>query len=184
MELPSKENGLDIEGLTVFRKKVHIGLRGPVVDNIAIVAAIGIRPDFAIDEASVVLHFVDLGGLGVRDLNRRNDGILVLAGPASAVDGPFALFHWQPRRTDKIQKPRYIRSFSVRARSSRRHLRAAAREFRRPDRPMRHQRSATHQRHVLLRGLDQVVSDLTSRRYQCWTPAGRTTSKASRQHAA
>jgi Protein of unknown function (DUF3616) len=33
MDLPSKENGLDIEGLVTFRRKVYVGMRGPVVDN-------------------------------------------------------------------------------------------------------------------------------------------------------
>ena len=82
MDLPRKENGLDIEGLTVFGKKTYIGMRGPVVDNIAIIAAVSMTPQFAVDEAAVFLHFVDLDGLGVRDLARWNDSILILAGPS------------------------------------------------------------------------------------------------------
>jgi hypothetical protein len=104
-DLPSKENGLDIEGLTLFRKKVYVGMRGPVVDNIAMVAELRMPAAFAIDEASVFLHFVDLDGLGVRDLTRWKDGILIIAGPVSGADGPFALLRWRPRRTDTIQKP-------------------------------------------------------------------------------
>jgi hypothetical protein len=104
MDLPSKENGLDIEGLTIFRGKVYIGLRGPVVDNIAIVAGFGITPGFAINEPPQALHFVDLGGLGVRDLARWNEEILILAGPVNGADGPFELLRWTPRRTAKIQK--------------------------------------------------------------------------------
>jgi hypothetical protein len=104
-DLPSKENGLDIEGLTLFRKKVYVGMRGPVVDNIAMVAELRITTGFAIDQASVFLHFVDLDGLGARDLTRWKDGILIIAGPVSGADGPFALLHWRPRRTDTIQKP-------------------------------------------------------------------------------
>ena len=50
------------------------------------------------------LHFVDLGGLGVRDMTRWNDGILILAGPVNGADGPFRLLQWTPRRTVKIQE--------------------------------------------------------------------------------
>jgi hypothetical protein len=105
MELPSKENGLDIEGLTIFRKKIYVGLRGPVIDNVAMIAAIERGENFTLDEHGLFLHFVDLGGLGVRDLTRWKGAILILAGPVSSADGPFKLFRWTPRRTVKIQKP-------------------------------------------------------------------------------
>jgi Protein of unknown function (DUF3616) len=102
MDLPSKENGLDIEGMAIFRRKIYLGMRGPVVDNIALVAAISIGPGLTIGDRHV-LHFVDLGGLGVRDLTRWGAGILILAGPVNGADGPFKLLHWTPRRTGKIQ---------------------------------------------------------------------------------
>ena len=104
MDLPSKENGLDIEGLLIFRRKIYVGMRGPVVDNIALVAAIGMARDVAINETGVFAHFVDLGGLGVRDMTRWNDGILILAGPVNGADGPFRLLQWTPRRKVKIQE--------------------------------------------------------------------------------
>jgi hypothetical protein len=105
MDLPSKENGLDIEGVVILGRKIYLGMRGPVVDNIALVAAMGLKPGSVIDPASLFLHFVDLGGLGVRDLTRWRDGILVLAGPVNGADGPFKLLRWKPRRTAKIQTP-------------------------------------------------------------------------------
>jgi hypothetical protein len=108
MDLPSKENGLDIEGLVTFRRKVYVGMRGPVVDNIALVAAIGMTRDFIIDETSILLHFVDLGGLGVRDMTRWGGGILILAGPVNGADSPFRLLQWTPRRTGKIQDPEKV----------------------------------------------------------------------------
>ena len=108
MDLPSKENGLDIEGLVTFRRKVYVGMRGPVVDNIALVAAIGMTRDFIIDETGILLHFVDLGGLGVRDLTRWGGGILILAGPVNGADSPFRLLQWTPRRTGKIQDPEKV----------------------------------------------------------------------------
>jgi len=108
MDLPSKENGLDIEGLVTFRRKVYIGMRGPVVDNIALVAAIGMTRNFIIDETGILLHFIDLGGLGVRDMARWGDGILILAGPVNGADSPFRLLQWTPRRTGKIQDPEKV----------------------------------------------------------------------------
>jgi len=111
MELPSKENGLDIEGLTIFRKTLYVGLRGPVVDNAAIIVALRLTARFTVVETSVVLHFVDLDGLGVRDLARSKDGILIMAGPVSGADGPFKLLRWRPRRTPNVQTPGLMMHF-------------------------------------------------------------------------
>ena len=111
MGLPSKENGLDIEGLAILRKKVYVGLRGPVVENAAIIAAIALKANFSMDEDTLFLHFVDLNGLGVRDLTRWQKGMLIVAGPVSGADGPFKLFYWVPRRTDKIQTPHEVQEF-------------------------------------------------------------------------
>lgn len=111
MDLPSKENGLDVEGITVVRKRLHIGLRGPVVDNIAIIASMSLSASFSVIVSGVFLHFVDLDGLGVRDLTRWRDGILILAGPVSGADGPFKLFHWHPKRTTKIQTAKPMSNF-------------------------------------------------------------------------
>lgn len=100
--LPSKENGIDVEGILVFRRRVLIGLRGPLVDNIALVAEIGIAPAFAISKPHAT-HFVDLQGLSIRDLTRWKDKVLILAGPVSQAGGPFRIFQWRPRHTDRIQ---------------------------------------------------------------------------------
>jgi Protein of unknown function (DUF3616) len=111
MALPSKENGFDIEGLTVFRRKLYLGLRGPVVDSMAIILSMSIATHGSLRPTAPARHFLDLGGGGVRDLTRWKDGILILAGPVTSSDAPFALFHWTPQRTPKIQKPRHVRDF-------------------------------------------------------------------------
>jgi hypothetical protein len=105
MELPSKENGFDIEGLTNFRGKTYIGLRGPVIQNIAVIPAVSIGADMRIVGSGTLLHFVDLEGLGVRDLASWKGGILILAGPVSSANHPFRLFWWEPKRSAKIQRP-------------------------------------------------------------------------------
>ncbi len=106
--LPSKENGLDIEGMTGSKGKVLLGLRGPIVDSIALVAAVNIKDGLRVDGAGTAMHFLDLGGLGVRDLARWGKEVLILAGPVSDADGPFRLFGWTPRATEKIQRPHPI----------------------------------------------------------------------------
>lgn len=106
LNLPSKENGLDIEGLSVVGSKVFLGLRGPLVDSIAIVVQLRIPASWSCaDMTEPRLHFVDLEGLAVRDLTRWEDQLLILAGPVSSARGPFKLFAWTPRNTPRIQKP-------------------------------------------------------------------------------
>lgn len=113
MALPSKENGFDIEGLAVVDKRIYVGLRGPVVENIAIIPEIVLGRGFTLSARGVHLHFIDLAGLGVRDLTRWRGGLMILAGPVSSADGPFQLYHWRPRRLDTIQKPKMIHEFPV-----------------------------------------------------------------------
>jgi hypothetical protein len=66
--LASKENGLDIEGFRALPKnKVFFGLRGPLAGSFAIVAEAKLDSNLKLTE-DLKLHFIDLGGLGVRDL--------------------------------------------------------------------------------------------------------------------
>lgn len=113
VELPSKENGLDIEGMVVRRNRLFLGLRGPRVDSIAIVIELAIADGLAVLDDSAVTHFLDLAGLGVRDLARLDGGIAVLAGPVGDASGPFGVFAWNPRRTEKIQRPPQLHAWPV-----------------------------------------------------------------------
>ena len=100
--LPSKDNGFDIEGLAVRQGEVWLGLRGPVLRGVAIL--IRIRPvDSAVCSGILELapfadgyrykrHFVQLGGLGIRDLCFDGDDLLILAGPTMDADGPQRVF--------------------------------------------------------------------------------------------
>jgi hypothetical protein len=105
IHLPSKENGLDIEGLAVRRSRLFIGLRGPLVDSMALVVEVTIRQGLVLVRHGSLLHVLDLGGLGIRDIASLERGFAVLAGPVSGANGPFRLFHWQPRRRNTIQRP-------------------------------------------------------------------------------
>jgi hypothetical protein len=103
--LPAKENGLDIEGLAVVEGRVFLGLRGPVLRGWALVLEIAPRlvgagrldlaplPDGTLYRK----HFLDLGGLGLRELVRDPEAphdLLLLAGPTMDLDGPVHLFRW------------------------------------------------------------------------------------------
>lgn len=101
--LPGKENGFDIEGLAVAGERVFLGLRGPVLRGWAIV--LELRPRGDGDRLELVpvegkkgtrvrKHFLQLGGLGVRDLCLHGDDLLVLAGPTMGLDGPVRVLRW------------------------------------------------------------------------------------------
>ncbi len=105
MDLPARENGLDVEGLAVTADRAFLGLRGPVIANLAIVVE-AVRSDRAVlRRSSPTLHFLDLKGAGVRDLARDGSSLLVLSGPITTGDGPFALYAWQPRYSPRAHRP-------------------------------------------------------------------------------
>lgn len=105
LELPSKENGLDIEGIVADTGGVLLGLRGPLVDSIAVVIRLRL---YGLDIEGYELSFLDLGGLAIRDLARTPGGVLVLAGPVSDVPGPFRLYQWDGSSGPNIQVPREV----------------------------------------------------------------------------
>jgi hypothetical protein len=89
--IPCKENGVDIEGLAVRGGLLHVGFRGPVFQH-------GFVPVLTCSFASPVTAaealYLNLGGRGIRDLERVDGGFLVLAGPVSDVPASFQLYFW------------------------------------------------------------------------------------------
>lgn len=100
LKWPAKENGLDIEGIAVDDTEILLGLRGPAAGGFAIV----MRLSVAIGDKGLSLRkrngqryrlsFLQLNGLGIRDLVREGEDLLVLAGPSMDLDAPFALYRW------------------------------------------------------------------------------------------
>lgn len=98
---PGKENGLDLEGLAVFDERVLIGMRGPVLRGWAILLEIepvdqapgrlALAPVDA-DGRRYRKHFLDLGGLGIRDLARDGHDLLIMAGPTMPLEGAQRLY--------------------------------------------------------------------------------------------
>jgi hypothetical protein len=88
-DLPSKENGLDVEGVALRGDTALIGLRGPVLRGHAVVARLGLS------DSSVTLDFLALEGLGIRSMAAATGGgFWVLAGPTLDMTDPFVLYRW------------------------------------------------------------------------------------------
>ena len=105
LKIPSKDNGIDFEGLAVNGSKVFIGLRGPVLRGWAAILELEVE---VLDSGTKLelkkigsgdhpyrKHFLQLGGLGVRDLVVDNQDLLILAGPTMDLDGPVEVFQWK-----------------------------------------------------------------------------------------
>ncbi|MER5426568.1 DUF3616 domain-containing protein [Streptosporangium roseum] len=112
LAVPGKDNGLDIEGIAIFDGRMFVGLRGPVLRGWAVL--LEIRPETdpghpgrlrlaPIDGGPYRTHFLDLGGLGVRDLCPHPDGLLIMAGPTMSLDGPVRLLRWRPRNGPAVE---------------------------------------------------------------------------------
>lgn len=94
-EIPSKENGVDIEGLAVKDGWLHVGFRGPVFrDNY--VPALRLRWE---EPDKYELLYVRLGGRGIRDLAAVSDGFLILAGPVGDGTDSYQIYHWDGKDT-------------------------------------------------------------------------------------
>lgn len=103
--LPGKDNGFDIEGLAVADGHLFIGLRGPVLRGWAIILEVVPKEDKK-DSARLKLkpigpdgslyrkHFLQLDGLGLRDLCVQGNDLLILAGPTMVLDGPVVVYRW------------------------------------------------------------------------------------------
>lgn len=90
LNLPSKENGVDFEGMALKAGLLYLGCRGPVLREgfVPVVVMSYERPE----EMKTV--FLNLQGRGVRELVAVDDGFLVLAGPMGDSDLSYRLYHW------------------------------------------------------------------------------------------
>ncbi|WP_094585140.1 DUF3616 domain-containing protein [Synechococcus sp. BO 8801] len=100
LSTPSKENGLDIEGIAARGSRVLVGLRGPILRGIALVLDLqmggldGDGPTLTLDDHHV--RYLSIGGLAVRDLAvvPGSDDVLILAGPTMTQVGPCFIYRW------------------------------------------------------------------------------------------
>ncbi|AIZ62502.1 hypothetical protein PK28_00170 [Hymenobacter sp. DG25B] len=106
LKIPGKDNGLDIEGLAATPDgRLFIGLRGPVLRGWAVVlellleedkpGRLRLRKQEGASEKYYKKHFLDLKGMGVRELRQIDNDLLLLAGPTMDLDGTIAVFRWR-----------------------------------------------------------------------------------------
>ncbi|QJX46392.1 DUF3616 domain-containing protein [Hymenobacter taeanensis] len=106
LKVPAKDNGLDIEGLAASPDgRLFLGLRGPVLHGWAIV--LEIRPEeykkgrLRLGELEggehklYKKHFLDLRGMGIREIRQQGTDLFILAGPTMDLDGTIAIYRWR-----------------------------------------------------------------------------------------
>ena len=119
--IPSKKNGLDIEGLAVGKDKdgkeaLYLGFRGPVLrGNHAMVMVLEFD-DGKFKEKKIkddpTICFLNLAGRGIRGITEAgSDGFLVLGGPVTdaEADDPatrYAVYQWDGKSSDFATEPR------------------------------------------------------------------------------
>lgn len=89
-QIPSKENGVDIEGLAIQGDELYLGFRGPVLRGNFVPVMVS-RFD---DPDTYELRFVDLQGRGIRDIVSTSNGFLLIAGPVGDGSEPYEVFFW------------------------------------------------------------------------------------------
>lgn len=97
LAIPSKDNGLDVEGLAVRGNRVFAGLRGPVFRGWAVLMEFEVT-ELASGTLGLTLpmkkHFLNLEGLGIREIAIHGKDLYILAGPTMDLDGPVFVYRW------------------------------------------------------------------------------------------
>ncbi|MCB2376496.1 DUF3616 domain-containing protein [Hymenobacter sp. BT635] len=122
MKLPGKDNGFDIEGLAATTDgRLFVGLRGPVLRGWAVVLELLPELDkhgrlrlskIGGEQKYYKKHFLDLGGMGLRELRQSGHDLYLLAGPTMDLDGTIAVYCWPDalkQETDSLIGPDKIR---------------------------------------------------------------------------
>jgi hypothetical protein len=107
---PESANGFNIEGLAATADgRLLIGFRNPRPNNKAIVVPID-NPADVVDKGSKPVFgkpvLLNLGGRGIRSLDRIADRYIITAGPhgtaaESKIKPPFAFFNWSGKEADE-----------------------------------------------------------------------------------
>ncbi|WP_138465189.1 DUF3616 domain-containing protein [Poseidonocella sp. HB161398] len=103
LDIPSKDNGLDVEGIAARGDRVWLGLRGPVLRGHSVILEMRmkvtgggwLKPRRIDGERRYILHLLPLGGHGVRDLALDGDDMLVLTGTPLDAGGRSAIWRWK-----------------------------------------------------------------------------------------
>lgn len=90
VNIPSKENGIDMEGIAADQDHIYIGFRSPVLRQNYV--PVWVMPHSK--KMTYELRFIECGGLGIRDLLCVSQGMLVLCGPSNDSHGKYAIYWW------------------------------------------------------------------------------------------
>jgi Protein of unknown function (DUF3616) len=93
-QIPSKENGIDIEGIAVVDDWIYVGFRGPVFRNNYVPV---LKLKFDDPENTSSLLWVNFGGGGIRDMAKVGNGFLIISGPVGDGPGAYSVHHWNGR---------------------------------------------------------------------------------------
>jgi hypothetical protein len=88
--VPSKENGVDIEAIALQGDNVYLGFRSPVL-RLNYVPVIVTTFD---DPSNYNILYLDLKGNGIRDMTTVEDGFLLITGPSNDGLNPYYLYFW------------------------------------------------------------------------------------------
>ncbi|MBA2748939.1 MAG: DUF3616 domain-containing protein [Tatlockia sp.] len=113
--IPGKENGFDIEGLAVYNERIFLGLRGPVLRGWAVMLEIELEANgtdlLKLKAGQYKKYFINLNGLGIRDLCLQGEDLLILAGPTMDLDGPVRVYRLEKLallQANELHKPTQI----------------------------------------------------------------------------
>jgi hypothetical protein len=104
LRIPGKDNGFNVEGLAAAGGHVLLGLRGPVLEGWAVVLVVAPEPEsdsllrlgrVGKGKGTYRKVFLDLQGLGIRDLHLDGDDLLILAGPTMALRSDAVVVRWR-----------------------------------------------------------------------------------------
>jgi hypothetical protein len=98
-KIPSKENGVDIEGVAALGDKIFAGFRGPVLRE-------GLVPVLVFDfdrPNDAKTRFLNIGGRGIRDLVRVTGGFLLIGGPVGDEPYSYEVYFWDGENHLKSQ---------------------------------------------------------------------------------
>ena len=89
--IPSKENGVDIEGLATKDDWLYIGFRGPVFRGNYVPV---LKLKFDDPKDTYDLLYINLDGRGIRGMTSVSDGFLIIAGPVGDGASSYQLYYW------------------------------------------------------------------------------------------
>ncbi|WP_373019293.1 DUF3616 domain-containing protein [Thiomicrorhabdus sp.] len=95
-QIPSKENGIDIEGLGLDEKgRLLIGFRGPVLRGNAVpVLRLKLeKDDFTVKKSKMLYLHTENGG-GIRGISETKSGLLILSGAVGDQNLPYQVSLW------------------------------------------------------------------------------------------